>query len=65
MPILQDSNGSNYHNHIQKPASRFFNEVEDNMTFSCIKQSFVVVSSYTASNAFYLFPAHRSVATDW
>lgn len=55
MPVLQDSKGSNYHNDLQKIISRFFTEVEDSMTFSCINQSFVVTSFYTVTENCFLF----------
>lgn len=55
MSVLQVSKGSNYHNHFIKIVSRFFAEVDGSMTFSCIKQGFVVVSFYIVSDQCFLF----------
>lgn len=55
MSVLQDLKGSNCHNHFLKIVSRLFTEVEGSMTFSCIKQSFVVVSFHIISDLCFLF----------
>lgn len=54
--------GSNYHNHFLKIVSRFFTEVEGSMTFSCIKQGFVV---FVSDQRFLLPLAHTNVATSY